>query len=45
MLLYIYFATLSTVPWPYLSVWPARTLRRLPDKATVHREPYTSTVA
>ncbi len=22
MLLYIYFATLSAVPWPYLSVWP-----------------------
>jgi hypothetical protein len=35
MLLYIYFATLYSWPWPYLSVWPtARTLRRLPDRAT-----------
>ena len=35
MLLYIYLATLSAVPWPYLSVWPTvRMLRRLPDRAT-----------
>jgi len=35
MMLYIYFATLYPVPWPYLSVWPTvRTLRRLPDRAT-----------
>ena len=35
MLLYIYFAMMYSVPWPYLSVRPTvRMLRRLPDRAT-----------